>query len=201
MANNNQEKCKPKTLKPEDIVAMKNLSEAVISPDGKWVVFVRCKNGQLMRPDSELWIVPLEGGTARPLRSNRSPMNSWHSFSPNGRWLVFSSKANTPYTQMFLTHLDENGNAMISGQLEIDAVASIDQYGNLSTNINGEIDGAFEWNFFPAKKLVKLGKKVEILDGDVVRQSLTKDLGFTEADRKMNLERVTFVAKLLILQH
>jgi tetratricopeptide (TPR) repeat protein len=37
-------------------------------------------------------------------------MNSWHSFSPNSRWMVFSSKANTPYTQMFLTHIDENGN-------------------------------------------------------------------------------------------
>jgi len=36
-------------------------------------------------------------------------MNSWHSFSPNGRWMVFSSKVNTPYTQMFLTHLDEEG--------------------------------------------------------------------------------------------
>lgn len=48
-----------------------------------------------------------------------------------------------------------------------------------------------------AKKLKTLGKKVEILDGDIVRQSLTKDLGFTEADRKTNLERVTFVAKLL----
>ena len=37
-------------------------------------------------------------------------MNSWHSFSPNSRWLVFSSKVNTPYTQMFLTHIDEYGN-------------------------------------------------------------------------------------------
>jgi tetratricopeptide (TPR) repeat protein len=37
-------------------------------------------------------------------------MNSWHSFSPNGRWLVFSSKSRSPYTQMFLTHLDEDGN-------------------------------------------------------------------------------------------
>lgn len=48
-----------------------------------------------------------------------------------------------------------------------------------------------------AEKLRKLDKKVEILDGDIVRQNLTKDLGFTEADRKTNLERVTFVAKLL----
>jgi Tfp pilus assembly protein PilF len=91
-----------------------------VSPDGKWIVFVKCRNGQLMRPDSELWIVPFEGGEARRMTCNMplenswhpgTPMNSWHSFSPNGRWMVFSSKSNTPYTQMFLTHLDDEGNS------------------------------------------------------------------------------------------
>lgn len=48
-----------------------------------------------------------------------------------------------------------------------------------------------------AEKLTVKKKNVEILDGDVVRQSLTKDLGFSEVDRKTNLERVTFVARLL----
>ncbi len=81
-----------------------------VSPDGKWIVFVKCRNGQLMRPDSELWIVPAAGGQARRMRANTARMNSWHSFSPNGRWLVFSSKARSPYTQMYLTHLDEAGN-------------------------------------------------------------------------------------------
>jgi adenylyl-sulfate kinase len=41
------------------------------------------------------------------------------------------------------------------------------------------------------------GVRVERLDGDVVRQSLTRDLGFTKEDRDKNIERVTFVAKLL----
>jgi Flp pilus assembly protein TadD len=81
-----------------------------VSPDGKWIVYVKCRNGQLMRPDGRLWIVPLEGGEAREMRCNTPLMNSWHSFSPNGRWMVFSSKSRTPYTQMFLTHIDENGN-------------------------------------------------------------------------------------------
>jgi tetratricopeptide (TPR) repeat protein len=36
-------------------------------------------------------------------------MNSWHSWSPNGRWLVFSSKWNSPYTQLLLTHVDQEG--------------------------------------------------------------------------------------------
>jgi Flp pilus assembly protein TadD len=38
-------------------------------------------------------------------------MNSWHSFSPNGRWLVFSSKSPSPYTRMYLTHIDSDGNS------------------------------------------------------------------------------------------
>ncbi len=82
-----------------------------VSPDGKWIVFVQNKNGLLMRPDSQLYIVPFEGGEARRLRSNQKVMNSWHSFSPNGRWLVFSSKSPYLYTQMYLTHIDEDGNS------------------------------------------------------------------------------------------
>ena len=80
-----------------------------VSPDGRWIVFVRCLNGQLLRPDGKLWIVPIAGGEARLMRCNLSLMNSWHSFSPNGRWMVFSSKGNRPYTQMFLTHIDGEG--------------------------------------------------------------------------------------------
>ncbi len=80
-----------------------------ISPDGRWIIFVQCRNGQLMRPDSQLYIVPFEGGRARRMQCNTPLMNSWHSFAPNGRWLVFSSKSRSPYTQMFLTHIDEEG--------------------------------------------------------------------------------------------
>ena len=41
------------------------------------------------------------------------------------------------------------------------------------------------------------GLRVERLDGDIVRQSLTRDLGFSRKDRDENIRRVTFVAKLL----
>ncbi|NJD66228.1 MAG: tetratricopeptide repeat protein [Chloroflexi bacterium] len=80
------------------------------SPDGKWIVFCKAKSYMLLQPDSELYIVPATGGTARRLRYNTARMNSWHSWSSNSRWLVFSSKVNGPYTQLFLTHIDENGN-------------------------------------------------------------------------------------------
>lgn len=84
---------------------------AEYSPDGKWIVFTQAENYMLLMPDSELFIIPAEGGEARKLRANTPLMNSWHSFSSNGHWLVFSSKAYTPYTQLFLTHIDEQGNS------------------------------------------------------------------------------------------
>ena len=80
-----------------------------VSPDGKWIVFVENRNGLLMRPDSQLYIVPFQGGAARRLDCNMVRMNSWHTFSPNGRWLAFSSKGRSLYTQLFLTHIDDEG--------------------------------------------------------------------------------------------
>ncbi len=94
-----------------------------VSPDGKWIVFVQNKNGLLMRPDSKLYIVSAGGGEARPLRSNLKTMNSWHSFSPSGRWLVFSSKTPSPYTRLYLTHIDADGNSSPAIPIE-DATAA-----------------------------------------------------------------------------
>jgi len=79
------------------------------SPDGKWVVYTKSRSGIMLQPDSNLWIVPAGGGEARQMQCNRNFFNSWHSWSSNGRWLLFSSKVNGPYTEIFLTHVDEEG--------------------------------------------------------------------------------------------
>ena len=110
-----------------------------VSPDGRWIVFVQCHNGQLMRPDSQLYIVPFSGGVARRLRANTPLMNSWHSFSPNGRWLVFSSKARSPYTQMYLTHLDVNGDS--SPPILIDNATAANRAVNIPEFVNIPPDG------------------------------------------------------------
>ncbi len=110
-----------------------------VSPDGRWIVFVKSRNAQLMRPDSELYIVPAGGGTARRLQCNTPLMNSWHSFSPNGHWLVFSSKSRTPYTQMFLTHIDEEGNA--SPAILIDNATAANRAVNIPEFVNIPPDG------------------------------------------------------------
>jgi adenylylsulfate kinase len=48
-----------------------------------------------------------------------------------------------------------------------------------------------------AEKLRSQGYKLEVLDGDIVRQNLTKGLGFSKEDRDENIRRIGFVAHLL----
>ena len=46
-------------------------------------------------------------------------------------------------------------------------------------------------------KLIAMGNKVEILDGDEVRENLSKGLGFSKEDRDTNIRRIAFVANML----
>jgi tetratricopeptide (TPR) repeat protein len=80
-----------------------------ISPDGKWLVFCQSESFMLLQKDSKLSILPVEGGKPRVLNCNSRNMNSWHSWSPNSKWLIFSSKSLGPFTQLFLTHINEDG--------------------------------------------------------------------------------------------
>jgi tetratricopeptide (TPR) repeat protein len=117
------------------------------SPDGKWIVFTQSKSYMLLQPDSELWIVPTAGGAARRLRHNTPRMNSWHSWSSNSRWLVFSSKVNGPYTQLFLTHIDAEGNdsppVLLERFTSPDRAANIPEFVRLPGNAIADIREQF----------------------------------------------------------
>jgi len=127
--------------KPEPIEGASNNGRsnyfAKYSPDGKWIVFCKAKSYMLLQPDSELYIIPAGGGKVRRLRANTNRMNSWHSFSPNGRWLAFSSKANSAYTQLFLTHINEEGRSspavLLSQFTAADRAANIPEFVNTKT--------------------------------------------------------------------
>ncbi len=104
------------------------------SPDGKWIVFCKAENYMLLQPDSELYIIPAEGGEPRRLRANTKRMNSWHSFSPNGKWLVFSGKPDGPYTRLYLTHIDEQGES--TPPVVLDRLTSPDRAANIPEFVN-----------------------------------------------------------------
>jgi tetratricopeptide (TPR) repeat protein len=136
-----------------------------ISPDGKWIVFVEAHNGQLMRPDGKLYIVPATGGVARRMICNTALMNSWHSFSPNGRWMVFSSKSRSPYTQMFLTHIDADGTdtpaILIENSTAANRAVNIPEFVNMMPSGIEHIDTPavdFYKQFDVAEELVKKGE-------------------------------------------
>lgn len=48
-----------------------------------------------------------------------------------------------------------------------------------------------------SEELRRSGTRVEVLDGDEVRQNLSKGLGFSREDRDTNIRRIGYVAKLL----
>src|SRR5213596_784202 len=48
-----------------------------------------------------------------------------------------------------------------------------------------------------ATELKARGSRFEILDGDIVRENLSKGLGFSKEDRDTNVRRIAFVADLL----
>ncbi|MBN1506285.1 MAG: tetratricopeptide repeat protein [Sedimentisphaerales bacterium] len=106
------------------------------SPDGRWIVFCKARSYMLLQPDSELYIIPAEGGEPRRLRANTSRMNSWHSWSPNGKWLVFSSKAHSDYTQLCLTHIDENGES--TPAVLLDHLTAPDRAANIPEFVNAK---------------------------------------------------------------
>ncbi len=156
-----------------------------ISPDGRWMVFVQARNGLLMRPDSQLYIVPAAGGQARRMLCNTPLMNSWHSFSPNGRWLVFSSKSRSPYTQMFLTHIDAEGRdspaILIENSTAANRAVNIPEFVNVSPSDMERIDvpaADFYRQFDVASDLTKKGEFAAAI------QEWTKALALSTGDAR-----------------
>ena len=84
-----------------------------VSPDGRWVIFTMGKYGvfHIWHRDADLWVMDLKTQSARPLQEvNSKDTESYHSWSGNGRWLVFSSRRyDGEYTRPFFAHVDKDG--------------------------------------------------------------------------------------------
>ncbi len=83
-----------------------------ISPDGRYLLF--CKTGYgnftIWHDDSDLVLLDLETGrTVVPdINSNRT--ESYHAWSSNGRWIVFSSRRDDGlYTRLYFSYFDQSG--------------------------------------------------------------------------------------------
>src|ERR1035438_10678767 len=113
-----------------------------------------------------------------------------HSFSPNGRWLVFSSKSRGPYTKMFLTHLDEEGNS--SPAILIDDATAANRAVNIPEFVNIPPDGMLKIDV-PAVELYRvyniaweLARKGQY-EAAIVEWEKALKLGPNEANIYLNL--------------
>jgi len=93
----------------------KSASFPRISPDGRYLVFTLHSFGNfsIWHHDADLWCIDLKTSDIRPLSaSNSNDTESYHSWSHNGRWLVFSSRRlDGLYTRPYFTYIDSLGNA------------------------------------------------------------------------------------------
>lgn len=84
--------------KPEVLLAAatagKSLLQPRVSPDGRHLVFCACDHGPFpaFREDSDLWLMDLTDRSYQRLAANSPRSESWHCWSSNSRWLVFSSR-------------------------------------------------------------------------------------------------------------
>lgn len=168
-----------------------------VSPDGRWIVFVKARNALLMRPDSQLYIVPFEGGVARRMRCNTPLMNSWHSFSPNGRWLVFSSKSRSPYTQMFLTHIDANGDS--SPPILIDNATAANRAVNIPEFVNIPPDGIMKIDVPAAESYRLVDVASELTAKGKMDAAITEWKKVLELDPG-NAKANTYIGEILLWQ-
>ena len=84
-----------------------------ISPDGRFLLFSMADHGvfHIWHHDSDLWMMELSTGIVRRLDEVNSPdTESYHTWSSNGHWIVFSSRRDDGlFTRPFFAHINKDG--------------------------------------------------------------------------------------------
>jgi hypothetical protein len=89
-----------------------------ISPDGRWLSFCLSQYScwPTYHPESDLYLIDLQTGrdagrfTPRRMELNSDACESWHGWSANSRWIVFSSKRENPvFNRPHLAYIDPDG--------------------------------------------------------------------------------------------
>ncbi len=93
----------------------KSITFPRVSPDGRYVLYAEGDYGQfhIWHKSSDLWVKDLEADTCYALsEANSNDVDSYHTWSSNGRWIVFSTRRmDGNYTRPFIAHFDKNGKA------------------------------------------------------------------------------------------
>ena len=83
-----------------------------VSPDGRFLLFCMSEYGcfPVYQPTSDLYMMDLSTGQYHKTTANSEYAESWHSWSSNSRWIVFSSKRQGGlFTRPYSCYVDETG--------------------------------------------------------------------------------------------
>jgi len=101
---------------PEVVLASADVGKSLIeprtSPDGKYLLFCMSDYGgfPINQESCDLYMMELSSGAYRRLECNSDKTDSWHSWSNNSRWIVFSSKRdNGLFARPYICYIDEEG--------------------------------------------------------------------------------------------
>ena len=144
----------------------KSVSFPRVSPDGKFLVFTLSDYGNfsIWHKEADLYIANLQDGTIAPLEAaNSDNVESYHSWSSNSRWLVFSSRRiDGLYTHPHLIHVDEEGKAgkpFILPQKHVSFYSTYMQSFNIPEFVKGPVE-------YPSHKIanttLEQGKTISI---------------------------------------
>ena len=93
----------------------KSCSVPRVSPDGRYILYTLGDYGQfhIWHKSSDLWVKDMQQDSCYALAEANSPdVDSYHTWSSNGRWIVFSSRRmDGNYTRPFIAYFDRQGRA------------------------------------------------------------------------------------------
>ncbi len=89
-----------------------SVSEPRVSPDGRFVLFTATTYSQfpIYLSSADLYLLDLHTGKWKKSEVNSEQADSFHSWSSNGRWFVFSSKRQDGlFTRPYFSYFDSSG--------------------------------------------------------------------------------------------
>ena len=136
-----------------------------VSPDGRYLMYTISDYGNfsIWHKDADLRLLDMQSGETNMMANvNSNNVESYHSWSSNGRWFVFSSRRNDGlYTRPYIAHMDESGKLSKPFLLP---QASPDYYGLslFSFNIPELVKNKIEIDTYTLVETSKYGKSNKI---------------------------------------
>ena len=153
----------------EMLIDAASMAKSVCFPkpsyDGRYLMYTLCDYGtfSIWHHESDLWLLDLETGETRPMDEvNSNDTDSYHNWSSNSRWFVFSSRRDDGlFTRLYIAHFDENG---VAGKPFMLPQRNPDHYYEAlyrSYNVPEFVTGPVSFNRIRAQKAINSPERVQ----------------------------------------